>query len=378
MKDESKNKKRLIAEIKELRSRLSEILLLFDVINYEIRTPLNSIIGFSGMLYKNETCEEKKELLYQIITNGRSLLALVDKMPSDVNMEIKEPLREHPEVIENSSVLCDSNVKNADNLKYKILLAEDNPSNAKLINMLLKMYGHEVVSVENGLQAVETVLNSHFDAVLMDIQMPVMNGRDASAAIRKNGCNVAIIALTACALKEEREECLKSGMDAFIIKPINIDELEPILHRVIKEKKSLKIFENSKKDDMKIDDAIAESAIQKTGIKNFDRDRLDEIMGGIEEIMREAVELFLEGINDNMDDIEKAIKIKDASLIKTLAHKLKGSALNACAEKTVALLTDIEKSVDESDYEKINELFEELNDAVNDFENEARKAGLYQ
>ncbi len=395
MKEESKNKKQLIAEIEELKSRLSKLTLFSESISYEIRTPLNSIIGFSGMLYKNEFCKEKKEMLYQIITNGRALLAIIDRLgPSTDNKGLtsgdseggdKDGLLKPASVnAATESAAGAATVKPVETAgseegteKLTLLLAEDNPSNAKLITRLLKQFGHEVITVENGLQAVEAVSRFKFDAVLMDIQMPVMNGRDATIAIRRAGYAIAVIALTACAVKEERDECLKAGMDAFILKPINIDEIESLIRRVIKDKKISGVSEYASAEIIVKGNSMTETVEQKAQFQNFNREKLDEIMGGIEEIMRESVELFLEGVTDNIGDIQNAVKLKDAQLTKKLVHKLKGSALNACADKTTDLLAKMEHAADENDFEKLGDLFETLNDAINDFEREVKNARLY-
>jgi CheY-like chemotaxis protein len=410
MKEESKNKKQLIAEIEELKSRISELSLFSESISYEIRTPLNSIIGFSGMLYKNESGEEKKEMLYQIITNGRALLAIIDRLGHTAdNKDLTSgdtadgdsadcgsggflqqagitavPLND----IETSGLNATGTAGGPENPfdkvdselsgeKLTLLLAEDNPSNAKLITRLLKQFGHEIIVVENGLQAVEAVSRFKFDAVLMDIQMPVMNGKDAAAAIRRAGYGIAILALTACAVKEERDECLKAGMDAFILKPINIDDIEPLIRRVVKYKKKSAPAEYAGRDIITKGNIMTENVQQKPQLKNFNREKLDEIMGGIEEIMREAVELFLEGVTDNIGDIQNAINSKDAQLTKKLTHKLKGSALNACADKTSDILAKMEYAAEENDFEKLGDLFETLNDAINDFEREVKNARLY-
>lgn len=380
MKEESKNKKQLVAEIEELKSRLSEISLFSESISYEIRTPLNSIIGFSGMLYKNESGEEKKEMLYQIITNGRALLAIIDRLghcadnkdltPGDSEDGGTAGAAAAVKPVETAEIEEGSE-------KLTLLLAEDNPSNAKLITRLLKQFGHAVITVENGLQAVEAVSRFKFDAVLMDIQMPVMNGKDAAVAIRRAGYAIAIIALTACAVKEELDECLKAGMDAFILKPISIDEIEPLIRRVVKDKKISGVSKYAGDNTIMRGNSMTETVEQKEQLKNFNREKLDEIMGGIEDIMRESVELFLEGVTDNIGDIQNAVKLKDAQLTKKLLHKLKGSALNACADKTSDLLAKMEYAADENDFEKLGDLFETLNDAINDFEREVKNARLY-
>jgi CheY-like chemotaxis protein len=111
----------------------------------------------------------------------------------------------------------------------RILLAEDSLVNQRLAVRLLEREGHSVVVVDNGLDAVRALESENFDLVLMDVQMPVMDGFEATAAIRANererGTHVRIIALTAHAMKGYREQCLSAGMDDYLTKPIRPEDL---------------------------------------------------------------------------------------------------------------------------------------------------------
>ena len=110
-----------------------------------------------------------------------------------------------------------------------ILVAEDNPVNRQLVMALLRKRGHTAVTVVNGREAVAALANAGFDLVLMDLQMPEMGGLEAATAIRKSeamtGTHVPIVALTAHAMKGDREICLAAGMDGYLTKPINPKEL---------------------------------------------------------------------------------------------------------------------------------------------------------
>ncbi len=108
----------------------------------------------------------------------------------------------------------------------KVLVAEDNPTNRKLINILLKNLGCEVDSVSNGKEAVGKLKISQYDVCLMDVWMPVMDGLKATQLIRRDiSKKVPIVALTAAAMKEDREKCLASGMNDYVPKPIDVREL---------------------------------------------------------------------------------------------------------------------------------------------------------
>jgi two-component system sensor histidine kinase/response regulator len=116
-----------------------------------------------------------------------------------------------------------------------ILVAEDNAVNQTLVARLLEKRGHTVVSAQNGRKALEMLEKQNFDIVLMDIQMPEMDGFEATKRIREketvSGAHQPIIALTAHAMKGDRERCLASGMDDYLNKPIRPDELDEILER---------------------------------------------------------------------------------------------------------------------------------------------------
>ncbi|MGH9455415.1 MAG: response regulator, partial [Terriglobia bacterium] len=114
-----------------------------------------------------------------------------------------------------------------------ILLAEDNPVNQRLAVRLIEKRGHTVVVAENGREALAALEKQTFDLVLMDVQMPEMDGFEATAAIRKlddlRGTHLPVIAMTAHAMKGDRERCLAAGMDGYITKPVKASELIQVI-----------------------------------------------------------------------------------------------------------------------------------------------------
>ena len=117
-----------------------------------------------------------------------------------------------------------------------ILLAEDNPVNRKVASGLLQRQGHRVHLVHNGQEAVEAQLHTEFDLILMDVQMPQMDGLTATRAIREqeqsSGRHIPIVALTAHAIQGDEERCLEAGMDDYLTKPLRIEALDAVLQRV--------------------------------------------------------------------------------------------------------------------------------------------------
>lgn len=134
-----------------------------------------------------------------------------------------------------ASAICDP-------VNYSILLAEDNVINRNLASQLLRKKGWEVWTVENGMMALDIAKQNKFDLILMDIQMPVMDGLEATERIRKfekhTGAYTPIVALTAHAMKGDKERCINAGMDDYIPKPINPSEMFKIIEKTVISKKN--------------------------------------------------------------------------------------------------------------------------------------------
>ena len=116
---------------------------------------------------------------------------------------------------------------------YRILIAEDNHANQELIKLLLKKTGMETEIAENGLQAIELATNNDYDIILMDIQMPEMNGHEATQKLRAQGLKTPIIAVTAHAMASDREKAIQAGCDDYLTKPIDQDKLIEMLKKYL-------------------------------------------------------------------------------------------------------------------------------------------------
>jgi CheY-like chemotaxis protein len=118
----------------------------------------------------------------------------------------------------------------------RILLAEDEPSNQKVTSLMLKHLGYRADVVANGIQVLQALENQTYSVVLMDVKMPEMNGLEATRIIRQRWPNDGprIIAMTAYALKGDREKCLEAGMDGYLAKPISMDQLRTAIESQVK------------------------------------------------------------------------------------------------------------------------------------------------
>jgi CheY-like chemotaxis protein len=207
----------------------------------------------------------------------------------------------------------------ASSAPLRILVAEDNPVNQRLAVSLLEKEGHSVVVAANGPEAVEMFRAEPFDVVLMDVQMPDMNGLEATAAIREiersSGDHTPIVAMTAFALKGDRDRCIEAGMDGYVAKPIRAGELFEVLSNVSEHK----INGRAPVEALNGDDIIA----------HFQGDHA---------LVQEIVDLFLEDYPKRLSEIAEAIDLGDPRLLERAAHTIKGtvSHFNAAAATEVA------------------------------------------
>jgi PAS domain S-box-containing protein len=206
--------------------------------------------------------------------------------------------------------------------QLRVLVAEDNSVNQMLAKRVFEKLGHEVTVVGNGRQAVSAVQAEKFDLVVMDIQMPDLDGLEATAAIRKweenEHSHVPIVALTAHAMKGDRERCLAAGMDGYLSKPIRIAEVQAALDQLLS-------------GAMK---PIAGAAIEESrGDGVIDQAALLDGVNGDRRLLRELARLFISDCPKRIDDIRTAVKHGDADGLGRAAHALKGSIGNFSAKK---------------------------------------------
>jgi PAS domain S-box-containing protein len=196
----------------------------------------------------------------------------------------------------------------------RILLVEDNVVNQQVASGLLTRRGHHVTVVENGREALDRLDRETFDLVLMDLQMPVLGGLDATVAIRLHeratGQHVRVVAMTAHALNSDRERCLAAGMDGYLSKPI-----DPFLLFSVVEQGA---------DGGGIQPAAA-------NLLTFDEQALRRRVSGDDQLMTDVIQVFLEDLPVRLAAIRDAVTSRNAVELRAAAHALKGAAANLSA-----------------------------------------------
>ena len=221
----------------------------------------------------------------------------------------------------------------------RVLLAEDTPANQKLVTYVLSKRGHNIEVVQNGQQALEILGQQDFDVVLMDVQMPVMDGFLATQAIRKfadpRKARLPIIAMTAHALKGDAERCLGAGMDGYISKPVKGEELIELVERLGTKAEIASPYREQPVEGKDIQSPRPNSS-------PFNLDEAMARLGGESGLFREMVGFFFSDGLQLVAEIQVAAGADDATAIEKKAHRLKGTVLYLGAEAAVEAVARVE------------------------------------
>jgi signal transduction histidine kinase/CheY-like chemotaxis protein len=251
------------------------------------------------------------------------------------------------------------------NRKTRILLAEDNATNQRIAVIILNKLGYRVDVVENGREAVEAVSETPYALVLMDVQMPEMDGIEATAAIRRReaeeGGHIPIIAMTAHAMKGYREMCLEAGMDEYVSKPINSRELDRVLDR-------FRPVGALGEEESPPDAAPPRATFNRNGF--LDR------MGGEEEKAREVIKIFLEEAPGRIAKLKEAHEAGDCDALARHARKLEDAAAGIGADAMKERTRELELAGRKRDLEKIDALLKRLEQAFSALESALAASGL--
>ena len=223
-----------------------------------------------------------------------------------------------------------------------LLLAEDNPVNQKVAARMLERLGYRVDVAQNGLEALEALERNRYAAVLMDVQMPGMDGHEATAEIRRRereaapaggGPGIPIIAMTANAMQGDREKALAAGMDDYLPKPVRQEDLEKILSRWV-----------SREDGV----APGPGAPPAGAATNGNGGVLDpEVLANLRdlgdaELLAELAGMFFDDATSRLGELREAVEAGDAAGVERVAHTLKGSSGNMGAARMSAICAELQ------------------------------------
>jgi CheY-like chemotaxis protein len=312
-------------------------------ISYQIRTPLNSIIGFSAAMLETEKTEKGVIFLQAIKSSGEKIVQILDEklgIHMDANNFVQENIKTPIKKIHFNEIV-----------KMKILLVEDNVLNIKLIEHLFSEYGMNADIALNGKIAIDLLQQQDYDLILMDIEMPDMNGYEATKYIREElESNVPIIALTAHAMPGEREKCLQLGMNDYLSKPIDTNKLFESIYETLRASIT----------------AQTQGTEQVTNLQN-----LKDTMHGKKAAIKEMLGYLLEQVPIYISELNEAVDKIAYSDIAKLAHKIKSAILIMGAKHLEPLLNEIElKAKNNTDIDKIILLNDQLNESCKKAMNE--------
>ncbi len=256
-----------------------------------------------------------------------------------------------------------------------VLLAEDNPVNQALATRVLEKAGHKVSVVQNGMQAVALSARQNFDVILMDMQMPVMGGIEATQAIRKRELtqhltsHQLIVAMTANAMQGDRERCLEAGMDGYISKPIDRLQLESEIARVRAKQHSRQIWSAT---NLAIPPEFGADTVPAVPMDDtlpaMDVEQAQARWDGEDDLLREMGWLFIGELPSQLHMIQEAASRLDTKMITSVAHNIAGVAGNLSA---IAIETTSRRLMDAAgahDFVSIDMLVTQLSGLIPKFE----------
>ena len=251
-----------------------------------------------------------------------------------------------------------------------ILLAEDNAVNQRLMIGILTKRGHLVTAVDDGKKVLKALGCQRFDLIVMDVQMPEMDGLEATRAIRlteqETGGHIPIIALTAHAMKGDRERCIEAGMDDYLTKPVEPKALHEMIAQWTSRGKTrdgeeiqANGGENNPSGSPKMSASAAgnidvrakpsaERRVDQTNL--FDIESLRKRVEGDSDLLAEMIELYLTHSPSSLDEIDAAVAAKDGERITRAAHAMKGMLKNLCATKSAEAALLVESAGSSGDF----------------------------
>lgn len=255
--------------------------------------------------------------------------------------------------------------------KFRILLVEDNPTNQHVLVGILRNFALYVETAGNGKEAIHALESFPYDLVLMDVQMPEMDGLTATRRIRSSNTNVLdrripIIALTAHAMQGDREKCLEAGMNDYLSKPVMPASLGRMLQKWLRQVSrgtSLPPSEDFSDSAIDGDAEGGEARREKSPKRVWDRDRMLEFLMHNEALTVKVTRQFLDQTPNQIRELAAAIEEGDRIRAEQIAHSIKGAAANLGAEVLRECAFSMEMAAKSADFDALQEAIGPLQDA---------------
>ncbi|XOV77796.1 MAG: response regulator [Aestuariibacter sp.] len=308
----------LIHELKHLQVKKPEIVIMLSSSDFDVNVSKVKELGIDHYLMKPVKQSEVFNTIQEAIFKNNGIS---DNPPVEAPVKMPKAERE-----------------------LFVLIAEDNPVNSRLVQDILKFRGHNFDIAVDGLEALEKVKQKEFDLILMDVQMPNMDGLEATRLIRQyehseNKAPVFIIGLTAHALTGDRDVCIEAGMNDYLTKPIISDEL---IAAIETEKSGSRAVQEKSKEHLK--------PTQKSKYTWFDRDQGMKITGNNSDTLKAMADLTIRILPEELDKIDFAhMELQD--IAKTM-HKIRGMVSNFSVPELPNSIFKLEKSLEDNPKEK--------------------------
>jgi CheY-like chemotaxis protein len=239
------------------------------------------------------------------------------------------------------------------------LVAEDNPTNQQVAVGILGMLGYQADVAKDGLEALETLSKGTYAAVLMDVQMPQMDGYAATAEIRRReeneGYRVPIIAMTANALRGDREEALAAGMDDFISKPVKVEQLSEVLSSWVSKGEA---SPEQVVRDLNLNTSSVETATREGG--PLDESVLADLRKVSPEFLSRLARIFLRDAPSQLTALEESSRGGDWRSVGRISHALKGNCSAVGALEMAEICAELQQATDSRDIARAQELLGHL------------------
>jgi CheY-like chemotaxis protein len=342
----------------------------YDVVFIERLLPDMDAFEFVRAVRRdNQLADTKMVLVSTFDSSSRDDFALRNGFDSHIAKPMKQQqvlstltavLNGHPKVkIEEQEQLVREQIAPAVARGQRmILVAEDNPVNQKVALLQLRELGFFATVVGNGREAVDVLKQAEFDAVLMDCQMPEVDGFEATKQIREweqtTGKHVPIIAMTASALSSDRENCLAVGMDDYLSKPVTYDKLNSVLSKWVESDITQELAgERKMQQPNQMHDFSAPPAGEPVDIKG-----LNELLG--EDETAEVLQLFVQSTEELIAQIKDASDRRDSKSLKEAAHQLKGAAASVGANSIARTCLELETCAKSDNWDGVPKLHQGL------------------